>query len=179
MAALAQPHPRRMSLEEALDAGYRDALDGRPVAEAAAEYAVHLDLDEIGKPLSIGLAELIHRRLGLQHREQGGADVYAESDANRGPAAPALKSKPHYAKEFWRSILARNYEAADGTRKALAAFTVDDAKYLRNLAANRADGLMRLRDAMDAACSALSHGRATTIGDLPVKEQQKIAEALS
>ena len=179
--ALRQPQPRPLSLDEAVEVVYQEALSGRSVAEAAAEYSHQVDDRDIGEALAIAVAELAHRRLARQrrHPEIGpdGAEIALETDVADGPAP--TKAKPHAAAEFWRSALAANYEAADGTRKALVDFNLDDVLHLRNISGKRADGLIRLRDAMDAAVAALRRHGAASIGALPAKAQKVIAEGLA
>ncbi len=181
MNALRQPTPRPLSLDEAVQLVYRDALAGRSVAEAAGEYAHQVDDRDINDALIIGVAELAHRRLARQRRGgavEDGAETSSEIDSSIGSASPPAKAKPHAAAEFWRAVLQANYEAADGSRKALLNFNTDDALHLRNVAGKRADGYVRLRDSMDRAISALHHHKADSIGKLPVKEQKAIAEGL-
>lgn len=181
MTALRQPITRPLSLDEAVQLVYRDALAGRSVAEAAGEYAHQVDVSDINDALIIGVAELAHRRLARQRRGgavEDGADAVDEIEPADGSDSPPAKAKPHYALEGWKAILAGNYEAADGSRKSLIDFNADDAIHLRNVAGNRADGYVRLRDSMDRAVSALHHHKADSIGKLPVKEQKAIAEGL-
>lgn len=179
--ALRQPFTRPLSLDETVEAVYQDALSGRSVAEAAREYAHQLDDRDIAEVIVVGIADMAHRRLARQRKhpetEQGGAAVDDETDAPIGSAP--TKSKPHAAADFWRTALGANYEGADGTRKALVDFNLDDALHLRNLTNKRADGLIRIRDAMDEAVAALRKHGSARIGALPAKAQQTIAEGLA
>ena len=177
----AMPRLRPLSLDEAVDAVYRAALEGRSVAEVAAELAHDIDDRDINEAIVIGLAELAHRRLARQrrgHTEDGGAESRSGIDILDGPAVPPLAAKRHAAKDLWTALDA-NYGVADGSRKALKDFTVDDALYLREQSNAKADGYVRVRDAMDRAISALRKHGAATIGSLPVEAKRKVAEGLS
>jgi len=177
----AMPRLRPLSLDEAVEVVYRAALDGRSVAEAAAEVVHDIDDRDINEAIVIGLGELVHRRLARQrrgHTEDGGAEVAPEVEAESGPVVPPLAAKRHAAKDLWTALDA-NYGVADGSRKALKDFTVEDALYLREQSNAKADGYVRVRDAMDRAISALRKHGAATIGSLPVEAKRKVAEGLS
>jgi hypothetical protein len=181
MAAMREPRVRLLSLDEAVEAVYQAALSGRGVAETAAELAHDIDDRDVNDAVVIGLAVLAHRKLTRQRRagtaEDDGAEVVDEVAVMNGPATPPAKAKPHYALDYRRALTA-NYEAADGSRKPLLEFNLDDALNLRKLSGARADGLIRVRDAMDRAVSALQKHKAERIADLPVKDQREIAEGL-
>lgn len=180
MAVLA-PRPRLMSLDEAVEVVYQAALDGRSVAEVAAEMVHEIDDRDVNEALTIGLSELVHRRLARQRRghvEDGGAETGSAIDHGSGSAVPPLAAKRHAARDLW-TALEGNYEAADGSRKALKDFTVDDALHLRTQSNARADGFVRVRDAMDRAISALRKHGAATIGDLPADAKRRVTEGLS
>jgi hypothetical protein len=181
MAAMRAPHQRLLSLDEAVERVFQAALSGRSVAEVSAELVHEIDDRDINDALVVGLSELTHRRLARQRRghtaEDGGVDRHPVSDQASDPAAPPLAAKPHAAREFWAALQA-NYEAADGSRKALNDFTIDDALHLRSRSNARADGLIRVRDAMDRAISALQAHKVATIGELPAAAKRRIAEGL-
>jgi hypothetical protein len=180
--ALRQPFQRPLSLDEAVEAVYQAALSGRGVAETASELAHEIDDRDVNDAVVVGLAELAHRRLTRQRHartaEDGGADELHEIEDAAGPATPPTKAKPHYALDY-RKALTANYEAADGSRKALLDFNLDDALNLRKLSGSRADGLIRVRDAMDLAVTALRKHKAERISALSAAEQRSIAQGLS
>jgi hypothetical protein len=180
MAAMAQR--RLLSLDEAVNEVVEAALAGRAVADSAAEVAHLLDHRDSADAIRTGIAEMAHRRLARQRRgasEEDGAANLNEVDTARGPVAvPPAAAKPHAAKEVW-SALTANYEGADGTRKALRDFTLEDALHLRSQSNARADGFVRVRDAMDRAIGALRKHKVNTIGDLPAAATRLVAEGLS
>lgn len=170
---------RMMSLDEAVEAVYQEAMAGRSVAESAAEFAHEIDDRDILEAVRVGLIDLAHRRLARQRRApEDGVDIRDEIDPGIGSTPPTKAKAPRAGADFWQK-LAKNYAAADGTRKALSDFTAQDALYLRDHTGKQADGLLRIRDAMDAALSALSKHKVSRIGELPADEQRKIAEALA
>ena len=182
MAAMLAPRPRLLSLDEAVEAVYQAALDGRSVADTAAELVHEIDDRDINEALIIGVSELAHRRLARQRhgkREDGGADAGSEIDTSSGTAVPPLAAKRHAAGDLWRALEA-NYEAADGkTRKPLKDFTIEDAIHLRNDSNAHADGYIRVRDAMDRAISALRKHKVATIDALPTEAKRHVAEGLA
>lgn len=173
--------PRTLSLDEAVEAVYAEALDGRSVAEAAAEYAHEIDDRDIFEAVRTGLIDLAHRRLARQRRapaeEESGTEEAVEIEAAFGTASPPKAKPARVNADFWK-WLDGNYEAADGTRKPVKDFGLEDALHLRAVSNNRADGLLRVRDAMDIAVAALRTHKAARIGDLPVADKRKIAEQL-
>lgn len=167
---------RPMSVDEAVDAVYRSALEGAAVVDAARQYAPQIDDRDIYELVTAGLIAKVHDRLSRQRRAQDGAEHGFEIDTGAGPA-PA-KARPHAAKEGW-VMLKANYEAADGTRKSLLTFSIDDWRHLRGVAGGRAAGWIRVRDAADRAISALQqHGVATTAA-LPSVEKRAISGRLA
>lgn len=175
-----EPRIRLLSLDEAVDTVYRAALDGQSVAKVAAEIAHQLDDRDTNSAIVVGLSELTHRKLARQRHglEDGGVEAPSEIDGVVGPTVPPLAAKRHAAKDLW-SALEANYEAADGSRKPLKDFTLDDALNLRALSNAHADGYIRVRDAMDRAVDALRKHGAATIGALPASAKRQVAEGLS
>lgn len=173
--------PQTLSLEQAIEQGVNAANDGHPVAETAALlWQEGLDSEAADACGVIGLRTLIHSQLAAARRpvreEDDGTTVPPTENGSSG-GRPVVNI--NYAREHWQRVLDANYEGADGTRKALIAFTDADALHLRSIANNRADGYMRLRDAMDATAALLKKHRKATVGDLPEKAQRQIAEVLS
>lgn len=172
---------RALSLDEAIEQGINAAHDGYGVAETAAKlWESGLDPDAADACGVIGLRTLIHSQLAAARhpvREEDDEAVEELDERDQDSGRPVANI--HYAREHWQRLLAANYEAADGSRKALLAFTDADAAHLRTIANNRADGYLRLRDAMDAAMGLLKRHRKPTIADLPEKAQRQIAEALA
>lgn len=174
MALIAFERP--LSLEEAVDAIVQAALAGSAVSDAAREYAHQVDDRDIYEVVADGLAARAHSKLAAQRRAvPEEAERALESEVAVG--SPARKARPAAAKLYW--ALRANYEAADGTRKALLKFTLDDALNLRLVAAGKADGWVRVRDAMDRATSALRQHGAATIDALPAAEKQAINRRLA
>ena len=170
-----------LTLEGAIQQGIAAAEEGHGVAETAALlWAEGLDPEAADACGVIGLRTLIHQHLAAMRRPGLEED---DGAADQSPEDQSIAGRPvvniHYAREHWQKVLAANYEAADGSRKALYAFTTEDAAHLRLIANNRADGYLRLRDAMDAALVLLQKHRKPTIGALPEKAQRSLAEALS
>jgi hypothetical protein len=178
--ALHSPIPRPLSLDEAVDAVFRAALDGGSVADAAREFAHQIDDRDIYEVVADGLAARAHRLLARQRNQsaEDGADDHGESEPDSGsaPQSPP-KARAHAARQFW--ALQGNYEGADGTRKSLLKFTLEDATSLRSIAGGRAEGWIRVRDAMDRAISALQQHSAKTIGSLPEVEKRAINARLA
>lgn len=166
-----------MTVDQAVTGICDEAMRGEAVALVATEYASHVVGDGITDLIAKGLAMLAHQRLAMMRRpSEEDAELASESDLAVGVSP--RKANPSRTATLWRSLLAANYEAADGTRKALIAFSLADSTHLRNIAASRADGYARLRDAMEIAVAALAKSKVDVIGDLPAKVQQQIAEEL-
>jgi len=176
MSALAV-RPDHLTLSDAVDAVVARALDGEMVAHAAAGLVDRLDYDDMRTAAVRGLAALVHDRLAVLRvpREE---DADPGSVRERRDGTPPVRSR-HYAAELWRRRLEANYEAADGTRKPLSAFTPPDVAHLFTLADTRADGYRRLADAMALAGRLLAEHKRAAIRLLPVAAQREIAEALT
>jgi hypothetical protein len=169
-----------LTLEDAVQQGLNAALDGYGVAETAVKlWEAGLDDEAADACAVVGLRAMIHDRLRALRQPVEEDDGVAERLSASGSATGRPVVNINYAKEHWQRVLAANYEAADGSRKALRAFTSEDVLHLRTLAGARADGYLRLRDAMDAAAALLKRHKKSTVSDLPEKAQRAIAEALS
>lgn len=167
---------RPLSIEEAVEAVVRDALAGQSVIDAARDYGHQVDDRDIYELVVKGLADRAHEKLALMRGRRDGADGSLETDAVAGPAP--TKAKPNPARALFLALQA-NYEAADGTRKPLLQFGLEDALYLRNIAGAKSDGWRRVRDAMDRAVSALRQHSAKTIAALPADEKRAISARLA
>jgi hypothetical protein len=184
---VAEPITRSLSLDEAVLAVYEAAVAGAAVAETASEYAHLVDDRDVHEAIVIGIGELVHRRLARRRRGGDadavgdGVETTSESESAAGPDSDhkTAKAKPHAALRVWDATLDdNNYEAADGTRKALRGFGLDDSIKLRDLAGAKADGHIRIRDAMDIAAAALRRTGKATIGDA-INDRRRVVEALA
>jgi len=74
------------------------------------------------------------------------------------------------------AAMRRNYEGADGRRRALADFTLADCIHLQTSAEAQAHGLTMLVKAMKVAAAYLRDGTFVTVGSLPEDARQKIGQ---
>lgn len=172
--------PRELTLDDAIAEGWRLAQEGMEVITAARVIvASGIDRDAAIACSEKGLAAYIHdyRQLDMARSlaEESGGSEYGSGQ--RRPLSP--NHGRNFAAELWQRRLSANYEAADGTRKALLGFNLADSAYLLDLANSRAAGWTKLAEAMAVAVQLLSKKDGATIADLPAKDQKRISEMLS
>lgn len=172
-----------LDLEDALERGVTLSIKGAPSREAAAEvYRLGLHPDAIATFAIRGIASYINDRLsviGDQWGEDDSPDVSVGTSAPR-PAGRSAAKPRHYARDMWERVLsAKTWETADGRRKALIAFTAQDAAHILSDARAKAAGHLRVATAMELALSLLQKHKAETVADLPVKAKAAIAEAVA
>lgn len=177
MSALARELDQ-LTLADIRNAVVSRALAGETVAALANEVADwSLDDDVTALMIRRGLIATFHDWLGLDRQPTAdeAADRLGASEEGGGRLHPLR----HYAKEHWQRVLAANYEGADGIRRAIRDFSLDDVRHVRDWASARAAGLLRLQSAMELADVLLARHSKERIAALPVKAQREIAEKLA
>lgn len=180
---------RAPDIDTLVSEGKAAAMSGLPVAEVARTLWARersLALADLVAPK--GLAALIHTALAL-HRdgttteETNGVGALDATANHLGPVSSPRGLGASRAQRprviTWSGVLAGNYEAADGTRKALFAFTHDDAAHLAVISRAREAGNRKLADAMDLAARSLPAGGSKTIADLNIATRRRIELVLA
>lgn len=176
---------RLVTAEDAVADGMALALRGVPFRDAAAEiWARGLTPDAVQAFAVRGIAAVLNDRMAYARESWAEDEDRTASDVRHAPQ-PTARGRlsvvgRHYARDHWERVLtAKNWEGADGRRKALLDFTLADAAFRLGDLRARITGYERVAAAMALAVDLLTTHKADTVAALPVKAKVAIAEAVA